>query len=71
MATLDRELINVQTSLENLRESLEKGDAEGMYESCRVALGGLSRMMARCAILMDLRKEAGYAAEVDRALNRK
>lgn len=70
MATLDTLIEGAHSSLMVLRQASEMGDATEMYEACRVCLGHLSKMLARLAVLQDLRAEAGYAAEVDRALNR-
>lgn len=70
MAKIDVELANLQKHIDALGLATINADAEGMYEHCRAALGLLSKLLARFAVLMDLRQEASFAAEVDRALNR-
>lgn len=71
MATISQAIEECGEHLIRLNTASERGDAEAMYEACRAALGTLSKLLARFAVLMDLRQEATFAAEVDRALNRK
>lgn len=56
--------------VETLRAAVDGGDAETARDAARAVLSWGSKLHTRLGILVEFRRDAGMAAEVDRALVR-